>query len=232
MPGFRRGEGDAHRLGVAHLADHDHVGRLAQRRPQGGRKIGRVHADLDVLDEAAAVDVLVLRPGGRGNRAPAHAVKSIAADDVIARHLLAHVARAITNERTAGIEIVNGEFRDVEVNAAARVKPRGDKVANHLVLRVQRYRAPTGQLRQCNPMTASAEPDLEALVTARRQPGCVQLLDRGLRWRLRAHALRKLGQRFDAVLPNIGSRIQALAARKLDPEAFVDQVEQDYESSK
>ena len=46
--------------GIAHLADDDDVGRLTQRRAQRGRKIGRVDADLDLLDDAAAVRVLVL----------------------------------------------------------------------------------------------------------------------------------------------------------------------------
>ena len=53
-PGLRRGERDPHRLRVAHLADDDHVRRLAQRRAQRGREIGRVDADLDLLDQAAA----------------------------------------------------------------------------------------------------------------------------------------------------------------------------------
>ena len=57
---FRRGERDAHRLRVAHLADDDHVGRLPQRRAQGGGEVGRIHADFDLLDHAALVGVVVL----------------------------------------------------------------------------------------------------------------------------------------------------------------------------
>ena len=41
--------------GIAHLADDDDVGRLAERGAQRGREIRRVDADLDVLDQAAAV---------------------------------------------------------------------------------------------------------------------------------------------------------------------------------
>ena len=59
-PGLGGGERDPHRLGIAHLADDDHVGRLAQRRPQRGREVGRVDADLDVLDQAPPMRVLVL----------------------------------------------------------------------------------------------------------------------------------------------------------------------------
>ncbi len=44
------------------------------------------------------------------------------------------------------------------------------------------------------------------------------------------NAAGKVGQHFDAVLPDIGSQIQALAAHKLDPEAFVNALEQDYEA--
>jgi hypothetical protein len=58
MAGLAGGDGDLHRLGVAHLADHDDVRRLAKRRAQRGREIGRIDADLDLLDDAAAVLVL------------------------------------------------------------------------------------------------------------------------------------------------------------------------------
>ena len=60
MPGLRRRQRDPHRLGIAHLADDDHVGRLAQRRAQRGREIRRVDADLHLLDDARDVRVLVL----------------------------------------------------------------------------------------------------------------------------------------------------------------------------
>ena len=60
MAGFGRRERDAHRLRVAHLADHDHVGRLPQGGAQRSREIRRVDADLDLLDHAAVMDVLVL----------------------------------------------------------------------------------------------------------------------------------------------------------------------------
>ena len=59
-PGFRRGQRDAHRLGIAHLADHENVGRLPHRGPKSGGKVRCVDADLDLLDEPALVRVLVL----------------------------------------------------------------------------------------------------------------------------------------------------------------------------
>ena len=40
----------------------------------------------------------------------------------------------------------------------------------------------------------------------------------------------RVGQHFDAILPNIGAQIQALASHRLDPEAFVNAVQQDYEA--
>ncbi len=49
--GQRRGD----RLQVAHLADQDHVGVLAQRRPQAEREVRRVGADLALVDDRAFV---------------------------------------------------------------------------------------------------------------------------------------------------------------------------------
>ena len=60
MAGFGGGDGDAHRVGVAHFADDNDVRCLAQRGSQRRRKIGRVGADFDLLDNTAHVLVLVL----------------------------------------------------------------------------------------------------------------------------------------------------------------------------
>ena len=60
MSRLRRRQRDPHRLGIAHLADDDDVGRLAQRGAQRGREVGRVDADLHLLDQALTVHVLVL----------------------------------------------------------------------------------------------------------------------------------------------------------------------------
>lgn len=60
VSGFGGGDGDAHGLGVAHLADDEDVGGLAQGGSQGGREVRGVDADLDLLDYAAQVSVLVL----------------------------------------------------------------------------------------------------------------------------------------------------------------------------
>ena len=53
-------EGDAHRLGSRISPTTRTSGRLAHRGAQRGREIGRVRADLDLLDEARAVRMLVL----------------------------------------------------------------------------------------------------------------------------------------------------------------------------
>ena len=60
MAGLGRRQRDPHRFGIAHLADDDDVGRLANRGAQRRRKIRRVDADLDLLDQTAVVLVLVL----------------------------------------------------------------------------------------------------------------------------------------------------------------------------
>ena len=59
VAGLRRRQRNPHRLRVAHFADDDDVGRLANGGTQRGREVGRVDADLDLLDQAAAVRVLV-----------------------------------------------------------------------------------------------------------------------------------------------------------------------------
>ena len=59
MPGFGRRQRNAHRFVIAHLADDEHVGRLADGAAQRGRKVGRVLTDLDLLDERPLVLMLV-----------------------------------------------------------------------------------------------------------------------------------------------------------------------------
>ena len=59
MAGLPRRERHLHGLGIAHLADDDNVGSLPQRRAERGREIRRVDADLNLLDDAAMVEVLV-----------------------------------------------------------------------------------------------------------------------------------------------------------------------------
>ena len=57
---LRRGQGDRYSLQVAHLADENDVGILAQGCPErSGERLG-ILADLDLLDQGLAVLVLVL----------------------------------------------------------------------------------------------------------------------------------------------------------------------------
>src|SRR6266851_1721079 len=60
MAGFCGGDGDAHGFGVAHFVDDDDVGGRAESGTQGGREIGSVGADFNLLDDAAYVVVLEL----------------------------------------------------------------------------------------------------------------------------------------------------------------------------
>ena len=60
MAGFRGGHGNAHGFGIAHLADDEHVWRLAKSGAQRGGKIGRVMADFNLLNHAADICVLIL----------------------------------------------------------------------------------------------------------------------------------------------------------------------------
>jgi hypothetical protein len=59
MPGFRRGNSDAHGLGVTHFADNNNVWRLPQRGPKGGGKIRGIYPHLDLLHQAVTMDVFV-----------------------------------------------------------------------------------------------------------------------------------------------------------------------------
>ena len=57
VAGLGRGDRGADRLEVAHLADEDHVGVLAQRRLQRVAEAGRVGAELALVDDALLVRV-------------------------------------------------------------------------------------------------------------------------------------------------------------------------------
>ena len=57
VAGLGRGQRRADRLHVAHLADEDHVGVLAQRGLEGEREGRRVGAQLALVDDAALVRV-------------------------------------------------------------------------------------------------------------------------------------------------------------------------------
>ena len=57
VPGLGGGERGRDRLEVAHLADEDHVGVLAQRRAERLGEGRRVGADLALVDDAALVPV-------------------------------------------------------------------------------------------------------------------------------------------------------------------------------
>ncbi len=60
VPGFPGGQRNAHRLGIAHLANHDDVGRLAERGSQRRRKVERIGANFHLLHDTSMVDVFVL----------------------------------------------------------------------------------------------------------------------------------------------------------------------------
>jgi hypothetical protein len=55
VSGLGRGQRRGDRLQVAHLADQDHVGVLAQGGAQAEREVGRVGADLALVDDRAFV---------------------------------------------------------------------------------------------------------------------------------------------------------------------------------
>ena len=60
VAGLGGAQGGHGRLLVAHLADQDHVGVLAQRRAQSRVVVGRVEADLALADDGGRVGVQVL----------------------------------------------------------------------------------------------------------------------------------------------------------------------------
>ena len=54
VSGFAGRHGNLHRLGIAHLADDDDVGRLPERGAERRGEVRRVDADLHLLDQALA----------------------------------------------------------------------------------------------------------------------------------------------------------------------------------
>src|SRR5258707_8963513 len=59
MAGFRGGQSDRNGLQVAHLADQDHIGILAQGSAERGGERRSVASDLDLLDNRLDVAMLV-----------------------------------------------------------------------------------------------------------------------------------------------------------------------------
>ena len=59
VPGFRGGEHGGHGFRIAHFAHQDHVRRLPQDAAQRVDEVRRIVSDFDLLDDGAAVDVLV-----------------------------------------------------------------------------------------------------------------------------------------------------------------------------
>ncbi len=59
VAGLGGGERDSCGLGVAHLADHNHVWSLPERRPQRGREIRGINADFNLFDHAEVVGMFV-----------------------------------------------------------------------------------------------------------------------------------------------------------------------------
>ena len=53
MPGLGRRQRNAHRFVIAHLADDEDVGRLPHGAAQRGGEVGRIGADLDLLDRCS-----------------------------------------------------------------------------------------------------------------------------------------------------------------------------------
>ena len=74
MPGLGRRHCDAHGLGITHFADDNNVRRLPQRGPKRRGKIRCVDTHLDLLDQAAKVDVLVLHRIFDGDDVPGFAL--------------------------------------------------------------------------------------------------------------------------------------------------------------
>ncbi len=60
VTGLPRRQRNLHRFRIAHLANHNDIGRLPKRGAQRSWKIRRVNADFDLLDYALLMRVLVL----------------------------------------------------------------------------------------------------------------------------------------------------------------------------
>ncbi len=100
----------------------------------------------------------------RGNGRPTDAVEAVAPGNEIAGKLVRLTVLAKRDARLVGVEVPNRNAFDAEPDFAARVQACGDEVLDHLVLRVHGDRAPSRQRRQVDPMTASAEAQLDPVM--------------------------------------------------------------------
>src|SRR6185503_20817170 len=100
-------------------------------------------------EPAERIDAFELLAHARGNRGTRHAVKAIAAGDVIAGDFLDAASRVMKAQlRQLGIEVEEAYVLDAEKELPAGIEPRLDQVTNHFVLRVHHDGAPAGELRK------------------------------------------------------------------------------------
>ena len=120
-------------------------------------------------------------------------MKAVAAGDEVAFELGGLTVACIGDPRSLGLEVVDGDIGNLEVQFAVACKQRGDQVLDDLLLPVDRHVA-TGQLGNLDVLRAARAPEVDAVVD---QPFAVQprgdvevtqQVDRVLLEQPRAHA--------------------------------------------
>ena len=100
-------------------------------------------------------------------------MEAIAAADKIADDLVRLAVVLEANARRLAIEIVNADVTRLEQNLSAVMQARLDEIFHHLVLRVDRDRAPAGQLVHVDAVTLPVKTQLDAVMD---QPFAAQAL--------------------------------------------------------
>ncbi len=193
------------------------VQREAALVPRVDELVGRRrHLGQDAQPREREVALVHPQRAGRDRR-PRHAVRSVAAGHEVAAQLVGLPVRAIAHQRPRGVEIRQRHVLDLEPDRPAGRQARGDEVLDHLLLPVDRDRAPEGQVRERDAVAGAVEGEQDAAVDqplAAQAIGHAQLveqLDSALLQHAGAHAV--LDVRAAAVLEH--DRLDALAVQQV-----------------
>src|ERR1700681_728053 len=121
-----------------------------------------------------------------GNRTPAHALKTVAAGDNVARELDLLAASNEHHLWRARIDVGDSDIADLEHDLATGVDACADQVPDDLLLPVDRDAAATGQRGHVDAMPLAAEAKLDPVVNQalalqpRADTGIIQQIDAAL----------------------------------------------------
>src|SRR5262245_14234909 len=100
-------------------------------------------------------------------------MEAVAAGDEIAREFVRAAIPAPREARRVGLDAMDRNVSDVELERAARREARSDQVLDHLLLAIHGDRTAAGERGEVNAVTASREAEFDAVM---RKPFARQAL--------------------------------------------------------